>query len=779
MTHGRFAMRVYRELFFRFLLLLLLACNRGGSGGADLVQETVVLTDTTDLPIPADQEEDREPAVDTAPDAPTVPLGEANYLIVTAGNLLETAEAFAEYRSQTGHKTAVATIKKLLGNAAAATNTAMVTAITGWVRMYYEAREPDLPFFLLIVGDAGATGNDPEITVPAAHWPGGWQGCYSDNAYGEMDGDDVPDLAVGRIPVRNNEDGLLILDKIIKHETEYEVGPWNHRIHVYAGEGGFGDDIDLAIETIAQEGLESVPAEYDLKFAYNSPGSNYYYAPFDQKVLDMLTEGALLVTFMGHGGGETNVPGSLADIVPKHRQPMYAFFACSTGDFIGQADCESETILKQEGGPIALLVSQATTHPYANAINALEMEGAFFVDMPDTFGEAVQQMKWRSLYGDSEIRQLIDAFAPLYMSEEEMVATIEDHMYSYNLLGDPATLIRFPHGTVEVDTEDGDSGGSIPFSGKVDSPAQGTAHVSIVCERAALIHKLTPVDKPAKEENWPTVQENWNKSNDHVVASADVEVIDGGFSGLLEIPKQTPGGTYFVTVYAENGTLDAVGSAEIKIKKKTDQPLKGLETDWGLVTGDCGVIQEQLGLDTPSLFVNTYEFNDSESFDDTLLVEGALDRYNSENAGGSSICSEAMSIQLLHECEGADLFKMETEITYDVEGKMTDWIAAVDGQKVGVSVTRAYKGPGVSQYFEEDAIQLLEKKLSGILESTANVSQEDAWVKQVLHVWTLQPDWVPTLQAAYDQLSPDLKADTIVLITVEANSDYIVTNTCK
>ena len=47
-----------------------------------------------------------------------------------------------------------------------------------------------------------------------------------------------------------------------------------------------------------------------------------------------------------------------------------------------------------------------------------------------------------------------------------------------------------------------------------------------------------------------------------------------------------------------------------------------------------------------------------------------------------------------------------------------------------------------------DAKSLLEKKLGGILESTANVSPEDAWTKQILHIWTLQPSWTNTVQAA-------------------------------
>ena len=711
---------------------------------------------------------------------PDLPPGQVNYLVITAGDLLDTAEAFADYRTQVGYTALVVTVQQIMQGTLVTGDPVVVPKIAAFVTSYFEAYPPDQPFFLLLVGDADSGNNDPAKTVPSGHWGGGWQGCYSDNFYADMDGDHVPDLAVGRIPVRTNDDGLRILDKVKKHEGTYVVGDWNRRLHVYAGEGGFGDDIDLAIETVAQEGLEGVPAEYDMKFAYNSPGSTYYYAPFQDKVLDLVTEGALLVTFMGHGGGELNVPASLAEVVPQHRQPMYAFFACATGDYIGDYDSDTEVVLKQEGGPIAILASQETTHPYGNAINALEMGEAVFVDMPKTFGEAVMRMKWRSLYNDSEIRQILDTFAALYMPESEIEDVPLDHMYSYNLLGDPATEIRFPAGNATVVANDVAKGDTLPVSGTVDNLTTGTAHIEVVCERAAIIHPLTSIDNPQDQDNWPTVQDNWAKANDHILASADAPIVNGAFSADVEIPAKAPGGTYFVTVYAEDGSTDAVGSTAIKVKKGENTDPPGTKTtDWGVVTDSCGELTGELDSQDPSFLTNTYTFDPADAFNTTLLFEGALTRYNSENAGGSSLCSEVMSLQVLHECEGADLYKMETEVTYDVEGKITDYIALIDGDKVGVSVTRAYKGPSNTDYTAQDATDLLEKKLAGINESTQNVSAEDAWVKQVLHIWTLQPDWVDVLEGAYSDLAAELKADTIVLVTVEVNSDYIVTDTCK
>jgi hypothetical protein len=49
--------------------------------------------------------------------------------------------------------------------------------------------------------------------------------------------------------------------------------------------------------------------------------------------------------------------------------------------------------------------------------------------------------------------------------------------------------------------------------------------------------------------------------------------------------------------------------------------------------------------------------------------------------------------------------------------------------------------------------------------STANVSAGDAWMKQILHVFAYDEQYVEVLQAAYDQIDASTKGNTIVYIT--------------
>ncbi len=206
-------------------------------------------------------------------------------------------------------------------------------------------------------------------------------------------------------------------------------------------------------------------------------------------------------------------------------------------------------------------------------------------------------------------------------------------------------------------------------------------------------------------------------------------------------------------------------------------------TPWGGVTGACGAVTAELKQSGPSFLTTTLTFSAAAKFDPKPLATGPKKRYEGDNAGGSSICSEVMSMQLLHECEGAVLYKTENEVQYTSDqGAITDYITTIAGEKVGVSVTRAYKGPVIDTYSAADAKNLLEKKLAGINASTAKISAGDKWVKQVLHVWTLRPDWVPTLKGAWQGLSPTLRADTVVLVSVEVppkgTQGWIVPDDC-
>ena len=114
----------------------------------------------------------------------------------------------------------------------------------------------------------------------------------------------------------------------------------------------------------------------------------------------------------------------------------------------------------------------------------------------------------------------------------------------------------------------------------------------------------------------------------------------------------------------------------------------------------------------------------------------------------------------------------EMEVVYnDPAGKLTDLLVDFEGTKIGVSVTRAVGYPRDAPYTEDAAKNILEQKLQGVLDSTANVSAEDAWSKQILHIIAYADQHADSLAAAYATVDAALKSNTLVLVTVSHGDD--------
>ncbi|KAJ6239448.1 hypothetical protein M0813_03156 [Anaeramoeba flamelloides] len=175
----------------------------------------------------------------------------------------------------------------------------------------------------------------------------------------------------------------------------------------------------------------------------------------------------------------------------------------------------------------------------------------------------------------------------------------------------------------------------------------------------------------------------------------------------------------------------------------------------------------------PSIFTN--EFCPNCNFLDLKLSKGTKKLLQSENAGGSSIISEALSFEVLHRLFGCRLLATEMEIQYYFSHyPITDYAISVDGKALGVSVTRAMKWPIGSNYTHGDGVKLLTKKLSGVIKSTKNVLNPK-FKKQILHVWAENEKTKDLLIDIWENnISDQLKSNTFVLITTaQKNCDYI------
>jgi hypothetical protein len=199
-----------------------------------------------------------------------------------------------------------------------------------------------------------------------------------------------------------------------------------------------------------------------------------------------------------------------------------------------------------------------------------------------------------------------------------------------------------------------------------------------------------------------------------------------------------------------------------------------------LASGACGIVKNELTQPTPSLENNLLVFVAGETYDKASLSPGGQKLFDTANAGGSSTESEVLSFEVLHYCEGATLLKTETEIAYqppDDSGAntITDLSVEIAGKKVGVSVTRAYR-PANQTFPDADVKALLEKKLEGINRSSMRVLPADKWVKQILHVFSVNKAATDAIGRVWPTIDAAVRADTIVLVTQTTGGGFVYCN---
>lgn len=199
------------------------------------------------------------------------------------------------------------------------------------------------------------------------------------------------------------------------------------------------------------------------------------------------------------------------------------------------------------------------------------------------------------------------------------------------------------------------------------------------------------------------------------------------------------------------------------------------------IAGSCGVLDDELLDDAPYWIENVSAFPEGFSAADaSRLGAGAQTILSEGTAGGSSGYSEAFAFEVLERCEGASLVASETMIRYSVPtpGAIADILVAIDGVRVGVSVTRAVTVTGMCMradtYALATATELLTRKVSDLHEAATLVAPEHAWTKNMVFVYADTTAHAMTMMTAWAGLDAALRADTIVYVSVSEAMDAFI-----
>ena len=503
-------------------------------------------------------------------DVPVVST-EVNYLVIASDSLLESASELAEYRQSRGFRTQVMTRSDILGG-----TTVSTANWTNMARAHINKLFKKLPaeetLFVVLVGDVEDVPEEGFTKpLPTTDCDNVLTGiCFTDNSIADLDDDYIPDVALGRITASNNQEVRDYLQKVVNHEAGYTPGLWNRRVSLYVGEAGFSPEIDATLEYFTFQGLDLISHAFDIIGAYDSENSSYYYTPFHEKVVELINQGSLMSIYIGHGsedwtqGLETD---QLPEIKCENRLPVMVFLACLNGNFDWGDDSIAEAMMHLPDGPVAVFASSDESHPVGNAVLAYEVTRVGLGERPLTAGELFMRTKAELINHSDDFRQTIDGASIAYGEQgaDDPERLYREHADLYNLLGDPAVMMKYPPASVSsLDVNGTLAGKQLTVSGNVSGFVDGRAYVTLEVSRNEFAGELNQDPESDAE-----IQANWEIANDKVVAAETVDVMSGVFVADLSWDRAIGGGDRYIKVYAWDGsvlgqgTVDAIGEKRI------------------------------------------------------------------------------------------------------------------------------------------------------------------------------------------------------------------------
>ncbi len=354
-----------------------------------------------------------EPMVDT-PSRLSGSGNQADYLVIAPPGLMDAAGAFAVYRRGRGLRSMAVSLEDVYdefsyGIATPHALAAFLAASRSWAVP---------PRYVLLLGDGTFDYKDNlgygENLVPilVAETP---MGLYpSDGLYADVDGDHLPDLAVGRLPVQTNDEATSLLAKIAASEGR------SSRVAVLLSddpdEGGDFPANNRALAGLVPPGVEV----RDISLA------DLGLAAAREELFGAWNGGLLLVNYFGHGSQDMLAREGLlsAADVPltwsAGRLPVVNTFTCLAGEFSfpGYDTVSENLLLGQDAGAVAVWSPSGLSYDMFTTLLA----DGFFNGLSD-----------ESLLLGDVVRQAARAY-PLDRAPSFMLDI-------YNLLGDPATSL--------------------------------------------------------------------------------------------------------------------------------------------------------------------------------------------------------------------------------------------------------------------------------------------------------------------------------------------------
>ncbi|HEY9232172.1 MAG TPA: C25 family cysteine peptidase [Blastocatellia bacterium] len=324
----------------------------------------------------------------------------ADLLIITRRDFFSAVDALRVARQRQGLSVAVVDVEDLYDEFSYGQKTPQAIkdflslAATSWKKK---------PRYVLLVGDASF---DPKNylgygdfdLLPTKLVDDSFQEAASDDWYADFDGDGVPEMAVGRLPVRTADEAARMIARVFSYEA---AGVPNEMLLV----ADSNDDYDFAG---ASNQLHSLVSN-DVRVVDVQRGA-LGDAATKAAVLAAIARGQRLVNYVGHGStnlwrGNTLTNADAATMENADRLPVFLMMTCLNGYFNDPAaDALAEALLKApRGGAVAVWAASGQTLPQGQWQMNQELYRQVFSTRHMRLGDAARAAKQGTT--DADVRR--------------------------------------------------------------------------------------------------------------------------------------------------------------------------------------------------------------------------------------------------------------------------------------------------------------------------------------------------------------------------------------
>ena len=329
------------------------------------------------------------------------PAHAADLIILTYGDFAASVSALAKARTAQGLRVEVADVDEIYNEFNFGSKSPQ--AIKDFLQ-YARASWQTPPRYVLLVGDASV---DPKNYLGLGDWDlmptrmieASYMETASDDWFVDFDGDDIPEMAIGRLPARTAAEAALMVNKIVGYDTSESASSV-----MLVADNNIGYDFEGASRQLGQLLPASLRVDQINRGRLDAQAAR-------QQLFDGINRGEKLVNYLGHGSanswnGSLLTADDVAALTNSRHLPVFMMMTCLNGYFM-DAGTESlaESLLKAErGGAVAVWASTAMALPGDQAMADQQLYRQLFAaGSSPMLGDAMRQAK--RAVGDADVRR--------------------------------------------------------------------------------------------------------------------------------------------------------------------------------------------------------------------------------------------------------------------------------------------------------------------------------------------------------------------------------------